>query len=356
MIDDTKVWIRSRKLNKTIRRKRGDDTYADVPVKTYDLRWVDPVAGKWRSRSVGTDRKRANGERVILEKALADGTHQSIRRTTWADFVAEHVASLPGKANAAEARHALDEFGETCGAAPRAVTFGMIETYVDRLRTKGNATATINKKLRYLRGALRKGVRRGYLAKSPMEGWQWAREDDKAIRIVLADEETALLDAAETLYGARWRAFVYVALNTGGRRGELLGLTWGRVDLDEARVHFAKTKGKKDRFVPIAPEVVVVLRRLQAQTLQAGGPFVGMGNNINRAWSRIRKTAGVSDVTIHDLRRTYVTRLVRAGVPLPTVQKLAGHANMATTMRYYTQVDDADLRAGVEKLRTVAAG
>ena len=135
-----------------------------------------------------------------------------------------------------------------------------------------------------------------------------------------------------------------------------MGLTWGRVDLDEARVHFAKTKGKKDRFVPIAPEVVVVLRRLQAQTLQAGGPFVGMGNNINRAWSRIRKTAGVSDVTIHDLRRTYVTRLVRAGVPLPTVQKLAGHANMATTMRYYTQVDDADLRAGVEKLRTVAAG
>ena len=43
-------------------------------------------------------------------------------------------------------------------------------------------------------------------------------------------------------------------------------------------------------------------------------------------------------VTIHDLRRTFITRLIRAGVPLPTVQKLAGHADIKTTLTHYNTI------------------
>ncbi len=87
-----------------------------------------------------------------------------------------------------------------------------------------------------------------------------------------------------------------------------------------------------------------------------GGPFIDMEDNVNRDWSRIRKRAGISDVTLHDLRRTYVTRLIRAGVPVPTVQDLAGHANIETTLKHYTQVNDEDRRKGVAKLYRKIAG
>ncbi|MCP4248120.1 MAG: site-specific integrase [bacterium] len=186
--------------------------------------------------------------------------------------------------------------------------------------------------------------------------WRFEREDDTALRILGDADEVALLNAAEEWYGDQWRAFVFVALRTGGRRSELLRLTWDRVHLDgdEPRVHFANTKGKRDRFVPITPDTVAVLQRLKARTLPDGGPFVALGEHIDKQWRFIVGKAGIKAATLHDLRRTYVTRLVRAGVPLPHVQKLAGHASIQTTLTHYNQVDDADLRAGIEKLRKAA--
>jgi integrase len=74
-------------------------------------------------------------------------------------------------------------------------------------------------------------------------------------------------------------------------------------------------------------------------------------DNLSRIWGRVRSKAGVPDVTIHDLRRTFITRLVRAGVPMPTVQKLAGHSNIQTTLTYYNWVSTEDLRAGIRKLQ-----
>lgn len=121
-------------------------------------------------------------------------------------------------------------------------------------------------------------------------------------------------------------------------------------------VTFTHTKGKRDRTVPIndTPELVSMVRRLQAQTLQDGGPFVGLADNLGRMWGRIVREAGIEPITMHDLRRTYVTRLIRASVPLPTVQKLAGHANITTTIEHYNEVSTDDLRAGVAKLREAA--
>ncbi len=57
---------------------------------------------------------------------------------------------------------------------------------------------------------------------------------------------------------------------------------------------------------------------------------------------------------LRDTQRTCITRLIRAGVPLPTVQKLAGHSDIKTPLRDYNQVNDADLRAAVDKLREAA--
>ncbi|MCH7995050.1 MAG: site-specific integrase [Planctomycetes bacterium] len=134
----------------------------------------------------------------------------------------------------------------------------------------------------------------------------------------------------------------------------MLGLTWDRVDFDDSRIHFANMKGHKDRFVPVNDDVIRVLRKWQAQTLQDGAPFVGMDKPMQRRSDSILAAAEVSHVTPQNLRRTYVTLLVRAGVPLPTVQKLAGHRSISTTVEYYNWVNDDDLREGVAKLAATA--
>lgn len=223
---------------------------------------------------------------------------------------------------------------------------------------KGNKPATVNKKLRYRRSAMNRAIKRGYAAQNPMDTELFKAVEQKPPRVLTRDEETAILDEAESLRGYRMRAFIYTALNTGGRRAEVLGLTWGRVQLagDEPHVHFSRTKSHRDRIVPINPNLVAVLRRVQAQTMQAGGPFIGMDDNLGRGWGQIREAVNLVDVTIHDFRRTYITRLIRAGVPLPTVQELAGHADIKTTLKYYNWVSGADKREAVKLLQDHGAG
>lgn len=81
---------------------------------------------------------------------------------------------------------------------------------------------------------------------------------------------------------------------------------------------------------------------------------MGMGEHLRDEWLAILEKSGIAYATPHDLRRTYITRLIRAGVSLPTVQKLAGHVSITTTLKFYTHVGAEDLRAGVEKLRPQA--
>ncbi len=90
-----------------------------------------------------------------------------------------------------------------------------------------------------------------------------------------------------------------------------------------------------------------------AQTLQEDGPFVAYANAANTNWKRkkIVAQAMIPPIAIHDLRRTGITRALLAGVPTVVVQKLAGHRDINTTLRYYTRVNVDDLRAGVERQR-----
>jgi len=66
------------------------------------------------------------------------------------------------------------------------------------------------------------------------------------------------------------------------------------------------------------------------------------------------KDAGIPHFTYHDLRRTGITRALLAGVPPITVQRLAGHREITTTMRHYAQVNNQDLRDGVERAARAA--
>ncbi len=351
MSDGIRVWIRKRKGKKKT---------------SYHLRWITDT-GKWRNKRIGTDLKLAEREAVRLEDELRAGTHVDLKDVNWPTFIDEVSALMEGK-HRAQCRATLREFGQAVSIhSPRTVRQSAIKTYVEFLRSKGrengqlaNGVTTINTKLTYLRLSFNTGIRLEYLAKNPLAGWNWAKVKKPTLRILSPDEESKILASAENLYGFGMRTFLSFALETWGRLGEITGLLWDDVRFDDKSILFRDTKSFEDRFIPIAESSSLLddLRRLQVQTQVIGGPFVAYGAKRSSTTTDRRfaivKDAGIPHFTYHDLRRTGITRALLAGVPPITVQRLAGHREITTTMRHYAQVNNQDLRDGVERAARAA--
>ena len=343
MVDRTRVSISSRRCKKK---------------RTYQLRWICPTEKTLKSRTVGSDRKRAVTEAALLEEKLATGQYRHVVKTEWDQFIVDHCDAIPGIENAKMTRRVLEEFGKVTGVkGPHGVTYNMVERYAAHLRRRKLSVVTVNGKIGRLRRALRLAVRRGVAGVDPSDGWTREKEPEPEPRTLTVDEERTLVETAERLYGFQLKAFIVMGLQTAARRSELLGLEWRHIDLDSSTpsVLLTRTKGKRDRRVPLAEGTVSILRRLQIRTLTAGGPFRTLDRNrLFTRWTKIRRKAGLPWVTPHTLRRTAITRWVRAGVPIKTAQALAGHAMMSTTLRYYVSVTPDDMRAAI--LKVAAAG
>lgn len=151
-----------------------------------------------------------------------------------------------------------------------------------------------------------------------------------------------------------------LAMSTGMRRNELLGLTWSDVDLEagivRVRRQWGKTKDKQWGLVPLKtrkgmrdiplPQHVVdaLAAHRVTQEAQGLGPLVfdrGDGKPINphdldHMWARVRKDLGLpADLRLHDLRGSYLTWLAESGVDLKTASELAGHADIKVTAEIY---------------------
>jgi integrase len=164
----------------------------------------------------------------------------------------------------------------------------------------------------------------------------------------------ALLDRLDATHEES--PFVTAALRllilTGCRLGEILKLEWASVK--DGYLDLADTK-TGPRRIPLPPAAQDILDNLP---LIQGNPYVISGknekdhwNDLQRPWRRIRKMAKLTDVRIHDLRHTYASNAIRAGIDLAMVSKLLGHTQIHTTMRYVHLADDPIRKAAA----TVAA-
>lgn len=141
-------------------------------------------------------------------------------------------------------------------------------------------------------------------------------------------------------YADHLKPMVLLSLNTGLRQGELFSLTWGDIELARRMlyVHAAAAKGGKPRHIPLNDEARQVLESWKEQSEPGGLVFPSRGgqrfNNTKRAWTAVLREAGIKDFTWHDMRHTFASRLVQAGVDLNVVRELLGHADLKMTLRY----------------------
>ena len=231
----------------------------------------------------------------------------------------------------------------------------------ERKREYGPASnATINRSLALLRRAFNLGKkatppRIGAVPFIPMLGENNVRkgffEHDAflAIRRALPEEI---------------RPVITFAYFTGCRKGEILALQWSQVDFAERMVRLepGETKNDQARMIPLVPELYELLK-VQRETRDHYFPnspwvFSRAGERIlefKNSWETACKTAGLVDAAgepaklFHDLRRTGVRNLVRAGVPERVAMTISGHKTRAVFDRYNI-VSEADLKDARRRL------
>lgn len=151
-----------------------------------------------------------------------------------------------------------------------------------------------------------------------------------------------------------------IALHAGMRRSEQYGLTWDCVNLERKLVTIARSKHGQARHVPLNSTALAAFKKLLPSMERSNYVFVsvrGTGKRLrmNRHWFEDAvKEAAIAHLTWHDLRHTFASRLVMAGVDIRTVSELMGHKTIQVTMRY-AHLAPAHTLAAVEKLVAPAA-
>jgi len=156
-------------------------------------------------------------------------------------------------------------------------------------------------------------------------------------------EEQRLLDACDRGRTPLMKPLVIVAIETGMRRGEILGLEWQHVNFEKRTAHLPLTKNGDARDVPLSRRATGVLRALfDAPERHPTLAFPMTGNAVRLAFEHLRVRAGLADFHFHDLRHEAVSRFFEKGLNIAEVSAISGHKELRMLQRY-THLRAADL-------------
>jgi integrase len=158
-------------------------------------------------------------------------------------------------------------------------------------------------------------------------------------------EQHRLMMAADEGRSAYMRPLIILALETGMRRGELLGMRWEHVSLKDRVAHLLITKNGDSRDVPLSTRAIETLSALGPCV--AGRVFSVSPNACRLCWEHLTVRAGIANLRFHDLRHEAVSRLFERGLGLVEVAAISGHRELRMLQRY-THLKAADLARRLE--------
>ena len=329
----------------------------------------DPGTGKQIQRSItGKTQKEVAQRLKAATMAVDEGTYTTPTKMTVGAWLDVWAADYLGGVKPATVQVYKNNIRLHIKPAMGAVGLSelrphMVQKFVNGL---GLSPASVRLAYKVLHQALEKAVKLGYIPRNPAADCELPRMEQKEIRPLDDEQAAALLQAVK---GGRLELLVSVALFTGCRLSELLGLTWDCVDFQKGTilvckqlarpVHraesglFISPKNGKNRTITPAPSVLKTLkeqRRRQAEmqikagplwdnphglvfTNQIGGPL--NQNPVEAQFSAAVKAAGLVGVRFHDLRHTYAVNAIRAGDDIKTIQGNLGHASAGFTLDRY---------------------
>lgn len=254
-----------------------------------------------------------------------------------------------------------------------------LQAFLNAQTARGLRANTVRNHHAVLRRALAQAERWALLPRNPARLVSRPRVAREEIRPLTPEEARRFLDAAR---GDRLEALIALALGTGARQGELLGLTWGALDLDGGAMHVRRTLQKYGgafhldepktrrsvRTIPLPAPLVAALRAHRARqleerlragsewsntldlvfTTERGNPI--LGSALYHRLQTLLRRAGLPPRSFHSLRHSAATFMLASGTSLRVAQEVLGHSTIAVTADIYGHVAEAAEREATERV------
>ncbi|MGC2432679.1 MAG: tyrosine-type recombinase/integrase [Desulfobaccales bacterium] len=285
-----------------------------------------------------------------------------IRETTW-EVYEEHIRN---------------HFDDLKGFLINRITIAVVESFITKRQAQGMNIGTLRKILITLGQILSYAVKHRYLdfnplreAERPREQANGREEEDKVATLTPAQITTLLEQVADPKY----QTLFLMAIMTGARQGELLGIKWDDINWRNKQVHIQrtfnkgrffipKTKGSK-RHIDLAPVAVQELKRwrLACPTNdldlvfpnETGGPM-NYSNMVQRYFLPALKASDLPRVRFHDLRHTNASLRLENGENIKYIQTQLGHANPTVTLNVYAHLMTATNQEAACRLENAVFG
>lgn len=215
--------------------------------------------------------------------------------------------------------------------------------------------ATANRYLAALSKAMSDAVREwSWLRENPVRRVTKETESQGRVRFLSDDERARLLKACRESDLPEFELIVQLAITTGMRKGEILGLRWPDVDLSRAQAVLHKTKNNERRGVALVPHVLALLKEhAKVRHLDSDLVFPQSGKDrpviVDARFRQAVAKAKIKDFHFHDLRHTAASYLAMSGATVPEIAAILGHKTLAMVKRY-SHLSDAHTSAVVERM------
>lgn len=235
-----------------------------------------------------------------------------------------------------------------------------VQAMVNQLRDTGVGSRSVQMSYNYLNRGMRRAYKFRMIRENPCSAVDKPKHTSAEANPFTVEEVKKLLSH---LKGHHFYWICYTALTTGMRPGELFGLFWENVNLDENKIHVVQqlsyTEGVKElkppktkasiRTIDISDNTVNALIEQRKMLLRLGfasNEYVFCGKkgisigraNFSSAWKVILQRAGISHRGFHHMRHTFATFAISSGVPITVVSATLGHASTSMTLDIYAHV------------------
>ena len=352
-------------------------------------RFTDPISRKQRSVYGDTQKECKSKLDAALEAIRAGKYVEPTVDTTgsWLDtWFSSYYCIGTKQSTQASTHNDIKVLKGYIGSIPlQKLNTEHIQSMIQKMGEANYAASTINRKVKVLKQALNKAVKRKKIRENPVCDCTLPQNVKPEIAFLTESEQTALLAVLpDTTHG---RAIKFL-LGTGMRVSELCGLKWADFQTDGIHIDRVNmtvqdwrddgyinvetlpktTRGK--RVVPLTKTLISILNRQSTaqkkDCLKTGRKYDEkngyifantLGNpadrhNIARAYRSLCKKAGIEPRGIHTLRHTFATNWVRNSPDVPTLSRILGHADAAFTYKTYCHTDPESMKQGMDMMES----
>ncbi len=318
---------------------------------------------RWKTLPKGTTKKKARDVMRDIEDQLAKGIFMPDKKVPTFAKVAEDWLNYK-KPNLRDSTwsvyegHTKNHFHELDQLKVNRITTSRIEKFITDRQNKGMNILTLRKILVTLGQIMAYAVRHKYIDYNPVRDAERPKGQGEAkkqkIRILTPAKINALLEA-ET--DQQYRTLFMLAIMSGARQGELLGLKWSDVDWINNQIHIQRTFNNdawydtktenSDRKIDLGPAMMAELKKWKVACPpnqldlvfpnQAGNP-INHNNLVNRHFNPALEDAELPKIRFHDLRHTYASLLIEQGENIKYIQTQLGHSSPTVTLNVYAHL------------------